>query len=144
MITLLVASGKSGIENFQCELELLTHTKHRKVLSQLLEKLKVELLHIESMFELRVQNVIRENDLREPVKQYLVKINGRNFRLDFAYPDRKICIEADGFAYHSTKEQLLYDQRRQNALILDGWTIIRVTPSMTDREIANFIANALV
>ncbi|MGA0894929.1 MAG: DUF559 domain-containing protein [Ilumatobacteraceae bacterium] len=47
------------------------------------------------------------------------------YRLDFADPDRKLAIEADGHEFHSSKEQFTKDRQRQRDLELDGWRFIR-------------------
>jgi hypothetical protein len=46
-------------------------------------------------------------------------------RVDFAYPDRKLAIEIDGYAYHSTLQQFERDRRRQRALGAQGWQVQR-------------------
>lgn len=47
------------------------------------------------------------------------------YRLDFALPDKKIGIELDGYAWHSTREAFTKDRERQRNLELDGWRLIR-------------------
>lgn len=53
----------------------------------------------------------------------------RNWRLDLAYPDRRLAIEVDG-AVHRIKGRYLADIERHNALVLAHWRYIRVTPRM--------------
>jgi very-short-patch-repair endonuclease len=48
-------------------------------------------------------------------------------RVDFAYPDARLAIEADGYRFHSTRNDWSRDRARQNALIRLGWTPYRVT-----------------
>jgi very-short-patch-repair endonuclease len=43
---------------------------------------------------------------------------------DFAYPDRKIVIYCDGFAYHGNIEALSHDARKRNALQARGWSVL--------------------
>lgn len=50
-----------------------------------------------------------------------------NYRADFAIPDCRILIEIDGYDYHSSREQLTADSRRQRALTAAGWTVVRFT-----------------
>ena len=47
------------------------------------------------------------------------------YRIDFALPDRKIGIELDGFATHSSTADIEKDRRRQRNLEGRGWYIIR-------------------
>lgn len=51
------------------------------------------------------------------------------YRADFAIVDRKLAIEIDGHDYHKTKEQRTNDAKRQRALELAGWRVIRFTGS---------------
>jgi hypothetical protein len=48
-------------------------------------------------------------------------------RLDLAWPSRMLAVEADGREYHDRPDALYRDRRRQNALELDGWTVLRFT-----------------
>lgn len=43
---------------------------------------------------------------------------------DFAYPDRKIAIYCDGFAYHGDADTLGRDARKRNALQSKGWVVL--------------------
>lgn len=43
---------------------------------------------------------------------------------DFAYPDRRIAIYCDGFAYHGNREALESDARKRNLLQAMGWTAL--------------------
>lgn len=45
--------------------------------------------------------------------------------LDIAFADRKVLVEVDGWAFHRDLRAFLGDARRQNALMLDGWIVIR-------------------
>lgn len=51
------------------------------------------------------------------------------YRLDFADLSRKLAIEADGFEFHTSKEQFTKDRQRQRDLELDGWRFIRFSGS---------------
>lgn len=45
--------------------------------------------------------------------------------LDLAFVDRRIAVEIDGWAFHRDLRAFLRDARRQNALVLDGWIVVR-------------------
>jgi len=69
--------------------------------------------------------------------------------LDFADPDRLIAIEVDGRAFHSDRQAFERDRKRQNALVLAGWTVLRFTweriisdPEGVIAEVAAAIARA--
>ena len=47
--------------------------------------------------------------------------------IDFAQPRIRMAIEVDGKAFHSDERSFERDRRRQNQLVLGGWTILRFT-----------------
>jgi len=48
-------------------------------------------------------------------------------RCDFALPDIRLAVEVDGRSAHSGRTAFERDRRRQNALVLAGWTVLRFT-----------------
>ena len=53
--------------------------------------------------------------------------DGRSVEIDIAFPDRRIAIELDGYAFHSGADAFRTDVRRGNRLMADGWTVRRFT-----------------
>ena len=53
--------------------------------------------------------------------------DGHAVEIDIAFPDRRIAIELDGFAFHSGADAFRRDLRRANRLMADGWTVRRFT-----------------
>ncbi len=49
------------------------------------------------------------------------------YKIDVAFPKRKVAIEVDGFAFHSDAEDFHGDRKRQNAIALLGWQVLRFT-----------------
>jgi very-short-patch-repair endonuclease len=49
------------------------------------------------------------------------------YRIDVAFPKSKVAIEVDGFAFHSDSEDFHADRKRQNAIALLGWQVLRFT-----------------
>ncbi len=47
--------------------------------------------------------------------------------VDFAWPDLRLALEADGFRWHSGRARFDRDRARRNELTLLGWRIIHVT-----------------
>jgi very-short-patch-repair endonuclease len=47
--------------------------------------------------------------------------------IDIAFPDARVAIEVDGWAWHMDAGRAAADKRRQNALVRRGWTILRYT-----------------
>ena len=48
-------------------------------------------------------------------------------RLDLAWPSQMLAVEADGREHHDKPAALYRDRRRQNDLVLAGWTVLRFT-----------------
>ena len=65
------------------------------------------------------------------VPQYAVKFGNIEYPIDFAIPNLRIGIEADGEAFHSNEKQIIHDKERDMKLSQAGWTILR----FKDREI---------
>lgn len=49
------------------------------------------------------------------------------YEVDFLFQDAKLVIEVDGFAFHTDPEAFERDRRKQNALILAGYQVLRFT-----------------
>ncbi len=54
--------------------------------------------------------------------------------IDVAIPARRIAIEVDGLACHVDADRFQSDRRRQNDLVVGGWTVLRFTwADLTER-----------
>ena len=49
------------------------------------------------------------------------------YRVDIAFPESRVAVEVDGWAWHHAGIRFQSDRVRQNALVLAGWTVLRVT-----------------
>lgn len=97
--------------------------------------------HQESPLEEDVMRVISDSGLPAPRAQFEVWENGLLIaRLDAAYPELRIGIEADGYERHSARPDWVRDRRRQNALVIGDWTILRFCVDDVARP-AHFIAD---
>jgi hypothetical protein len=97
----------------------------------------------ESALEARIGRVIDAHALPRPAHQHRVSYGGQRYRIDFAWPDRKLYLEGNGFGFHMLATDLDSDARRQNELVLDGWMPIEITWRMSDAEIATTIRRFL-
>lgn len=59
------------------------------------------------------------------IANYRVTVGARHYELDVVFPDLRIALEVDGYAYHSSRDQFVQDKRRQNDLITAGWLVLR-------------------
>jgi hypothetical protein len=97
----------------------------------------------ESELEGRIARIIDAHGLPRPTHQHRVSYGPRRYRIDLAWPDRRLYLEGNGFGWHSLSTDLDGDARRQNELVLDGWAPIEITWRMSDAEIANTIRRFL-
>jgi very-short-patch-repair endonuclease len=97
----------------------------------------------ESELEARIVQIVDAHGLPQPAHQHRVSYGGQRYRIDFAWPDRKLYLEGNGFGSHMLATDLDSDARRQNDLVLDGWVPIEITWRMSDSEIAATIRRFL-
>jgi very-short-patch-repair endonuclease len=82
----------------------------------------------ESPLEARFLRVLRTQGLPTPRRQYPVALaQGRQARLDFAYPELQVAIEVDGYRWHSGRAAWQRDRQRLTALAALGWRVLHVT-----------------
>lgn len=82
----------------------------------------------ESWLEDRVAEFMRTLGLPDPVRQFRLRLpNGRRLRFDFALPEERYAVEADGRPWHTTPADRRRDAERDQAARLLGWTVERVT-----------------
>jgi very-short-patch-repair endonuclease len=74
-----------------------------------------------------LMRMVRRSDLPEPIPQYPVELSNVTVHIDFAYPELRLGIECDGYAWHMDREAFERDRQRDAELQLLGWKIIRVT-----------------
>ena len=85
-------------------------------------------------------SLLAEEGLPEPVLHHRVVASGRFVaEVDLAYPDLKIAIELDG-AVHLDPTVRERDLAKQNALLLEGWIVLRFTWDRFRRRPDLFIA----
>ncbi len=77
-----------------------------------------------SAFETEVRRVLVAAGLPVPVLQHPVRCEDQRFLLDLAWPEHRVAVECEGFAFHRTPGQLDWDQFRRNRLQLAGWTVL--------------------
>lgn len=63
-----------------------------------------------------------------------VRVGNSEYLPDAAFKAARVACEVDGFEHHSSRAAFHSDRRRQNALILAGWTVLRFTWEMLADE----------
>jgi len=88
-----------------------------------------------SASELRVLEVLKQAGVPPPVQQYRVRVDSRNYELDFAWPSQRVFAEYYGLPVHSGASAVAYDSSRLTALVAEGWRPLVFTDSTPDHEI---------
>ena len=60
--------------------------------------------------------------------------------VDIAFPEQKVAVEVDGWAWHHTRDRFERDRVRQNVLVLAGWTVLRFTWADLARDPTRVVA----
>ena len=76
-----------------------------------------------SALEREVANLLDSFELPPHEREFAVGA----VRVDFAWPEAKVGIEADGRRWHSSTEAFARDRVKHNLLLEEGWRILRVT-----------------
>lgn len=77
---------------------------------------------IESHLELALVRLIETCPVPRPVLQHEIMVaGGRRIRLDAAWLDPRIVVEADGRRWHSTSREFEADLVRSRAIVAAGW-----------------------
>jgi hypothetical protein len=72
--------------------------------------------------------IFRRGGFPPPRCQHRVLLpDGSTARLDFAYPEAMIGVEADSYRWHTGREAWSHDRTRLNALVSIGWRILHAT-----------------
>jgi very-short-patch-repair endonuclease len=82
----------------------------------------------QSTLERRLARVIRNSDLPQPVPQYEVfDQDGFVARPDFAYPEHRLAVEAEGYRFHRDRQAWASDLERRSRLARAGWRVLHFT-----------------
>ena len=105
----------------------------------------------ESPMESEARLAMHDHGLPMPeLQRTIVDLNGETWRVDFAWPDRRLAVEYEGFDFHSSPDDLRRDRRKRTALSEMGWRVmgivahdVRSTPYEMTRDIAYALSGRL-
>jgi hypothetical protein len=80
-----------------------------------------------SELERRFLELRRHAGLPEPAVNEWIAVTGEEIQVDFAWYGPRVIVETDGFATHRTRRAFGRDRRRDRALSLAGWRVVRFT-----------------
>lgn len=81
----------------------------------------------QSELEDRMWRLIQTRALPTPIAQFPIRLPDRVIHVDFCYPDERLVIELDGYAWHGDRRAFEEDRARDNALQALGWRVVRIT-----------------
>ncbi len=73
----------------------------------------------------------------EPEREVAGLVPGRRFVIDYAWPERMLCLECEGGVWnrgkHGRGSGIIKDMEKNNALVRQGYKLLRYTPTqLTD------------
>ena len=78
------------------------------------------------------------------VTQHYVPVDGHDYFLDFAWPDRKVGLEYQGWRDHGTTRGAFdNDTSRRDRLTAAGWRILEATSAMTHEAVVRWVLATL-
>jgi hypothetical protein len=86
----------------------------------------------EAESERRVLRILRSAGINGWVANFRIRLDGKSFRLDIAFPQWKIAIEVEGWTWHRTRDRRDRDVTKLNALTRNGWALVVLTYAHTD------------
>lgn len=96
--------------------------------------------------ERHLHRLLRQRRVGDWVANAAVTIEGRTYHPDVLFEQARVVVEFDGYEVHSKREVFASDRRRQNRLVLAGYTVLRVTwQDVTERpdEVVDCIRRAV-
>jgi very-short-patch-repair endonuclease len=118
-----------------------------KALARVLRDCRSRKKPLESALEVRLWRLLKAERVPRPTPGLEFRDDwGQPGRIDFAYPEHRLAIEADGFATHAARDVFERDRDRLSRLAAAGWRVIHVTWKQLDegpKRVLEFIAVAL-
>ena len=95
-----------------------------------------------SRLETFVRRTFARAGLPTPIPQYEIVARDGSFvgRVDFAFPEARLAIEVDGYAFHSSRKDWERDRVRQNEVVALGWFVLRTTKRQMTERPQDFVA----
>ena len=122
LLTLVVQQGLATADQIGHELLRVRRDKRRRLLHAVVNDL---LDGARALGELDVARELRRRGLPAPERQVLRKDRRNRYYLDLYWPRWHLVVEIDGI-HHAWAENVVGDALRQNALTLDGDTVLRL------------------
>lgn len=97
---------------------------------------------VRSSNERRFLRLVRDAGFPLPKRNLWIVLDGYpagGVEVDFAWPELRLAVEIDSAVYHDTDRALVNDRRRDRALMLAGWRVVR----FADRDLEDDAVRAI-
>jgi very-short-patch-repair endonuclease len=134
----VVAADRTGRVRWPELDRLLARTPRRPGaprLRQVAHRVSPNAVNAKSPPEVDFLAICREAGLREPHVNVLVD----SYLIDFLWPDERVVVETDSYAFHRDRLSFEEDRKRTLALTADGYEVHRVTALMLESDPRLFI-----
>jgi very-short-patch-repair endonuclease len=88
----------------------------------------------ESALEAKVWLLLSRSSLPRPVRQHWVATPGGRYRLDFAWPEHRVALEADGWEHHGGRAAFGKDRARLSEISATRWRVLVATWEIVTRD----------
>lgn len=122
--------GEATLEDLQAAIELIRKQPGNDLRRQFLQESSDEPW---SAAERLFHRLLRAAGITGWQGNVELHIDGNDYIVDVLFRRERLAIEIDGRRYHG-EARFEIDRRRQNALVLDGWRVLRFTWRMLERE----------
>ena len=99
-----------------------------------------------SIAEVQAHRLFRKAGITGWFGNHRIRVGSRTLVLDVAIPEAKVAFEINSFQFHSSREAMLHDSVRANALTALGWRVYTLTPGQItqhEEETGEFIRSVV-
>lgn len=96
-----------------------------------------------SRSELNILDLVRSADLPEPIQQFEVRVKGKTYYLDYAWPEYVAYCEWYGLPWHIGATAVAHDSQRITDMSGIGWRPVIFTEISSPKSVIRDIRNAL-
>lgn len=134
-----LATLDAALRSGTCDLRLLRDAAARQAgrrgIVHVRELIPLAAPQSESPMESEARLAMIDGGLPAPVLQHeIVDRNWRTWRVDFAWPERLVAVEYDGFDWHSDPDSFRRDRQKRAALNEVGWTVLSIVADDVRRQ----------
>ncbi len=132
--------GKLALDDVRCLLERMRGHRGSRRLRLALDVRQPGGDRTKSSLERRLRALCRRAGLPEPAVNEWMAIAGEEIQCDFVWHRERVVVEVDDWSTHGTRIAFEDDRRRDRALQLHGWRVVRFTRLDLEERPAHVIA----